>query len=83
MYKHEPKKIAAMFAIPKIPEPPKHRKTHAKVSKVVLNKRLPARLFDKLLSSIAKQYTKEVPQIIAVLLSRIDAIFFIKKKKQG
>jgi hypothetical protein len=40
-------------------------------------------VFDALLSSITKQYTKEVPQIIAVLLSRIDAIFFIKKKKQG
>jgi len=47
MYKHDPKKIAAMFAIPKIPEPPKHRKTHAKVSKPDLNKRLPVRPVDK------------------------------------
>jgi len=47
MYKHDPKKIAAMFAIPKIPVPPKHRKTHAKVSKPDLNKRLPSRPVDK------------------------------------
>jgi len=47
MYKHDPEKIAAMFAIPKIPEPPKHRKTHTKVKKADPNKRLPSRLFDK------------------------------------
>lgn len=47
MYKHDPKKIAAMFLVPKIPEPPKQRKTHAKVRKVDLNKRLPPRRVDK------------------------------------
>jgi len=38
-------------------------------------------VFDALLSSITKQYTKEVPQSLAVLLSRIDAYFFYKKKE--
>jgi hypothetical protein len=47
MYKHNPEKIAAMFAIPKIPEPAKQRKTHAKVSKAALNKWLPVRSVDK------------------------------------
>jgi hypothetical protein len=47
MYKHNPEKIAAMFAIPKIPVPPKQRKTDAKVRKAVLKKYSVSAPFDK------------------------------------
>lgn len=47
MYKHNPEKIAAMFAIPKIPVPPKQRKTHTKVRRAVLKKYSVSAPFDK------------------------------------
>ena len=40
-------------------------------------------VFDALLSSITKQYTKEVPQSLAELLSRIDAFLYIKKRSKA